>query len=181
MTPNSIGNMQKHVYLGYFHAVSIRGNTSGFYLCNAEVWKWKCDFIPRFGCNDFSMLGLKLSHVIKRAPGRHKARLQNKCQFILILCPPIHPSISIFRLRCCPCPHSMGLAAPGYVEHRLSMHLCLVRQRWLGHTYYHQSSHIQTLYSYVGGGWGLFLRWWSPSVMWAGPLIYLWPPPGMSE
>ena len=60
------------------------------------------------GCNDFSMLGLKLSHVSKRAPGRHKARLQNKCQFILILCPPIHPSISIFRVRCCPCPTLWG-------------------------------------------------------------------------
>ena len=32
-------------------------------------------------------------------------------------------------------------------------------------------------------GWGLggFLRWWPPSTMWAGPLIYLWPPPGKSE
>ena len=32
-------------------------------------------------------------------------------------------------------------------------------------------------------GWGLgaFLRWWPPSSMWADPLIYLWPPPGMSE
>ena len=33
------------------------------------------------------------------------------------------------------------------------------------------------------GGWGLgaFLRWWPPSTLWAGPLIFLWPPPGMSE
>ena len=32
-------------------------------------------------------------------------------------------------------------------------------------------------------GWGLgaFLRWWPPSTMWVDPLIYLWPPPGMSE
>ena len=32
-------------------------------------------------------------------------------------------------------------------------------------------------------GWGLgaFLRWWPPSAMWVGPLIYLWPPPGMTE
>ena len=32
-------------------------------------------------------------------------------------------------------------------------------------------------------GWGLgdFLRWWPPSIMWTGSLIYLWPPPGMSE
>ena len=32
-------------------------------------------------------------------------------------------------------------------------------------------------------GWGLgaFLMWWPPSAMWAGPLIFLWPPPGMSE
>ena len=31
-------------------------------------------------------------------------------------------------------------------------------------------------------GWGLraFLRWWPPSIMWAGPLIYFWPSPGMS-
>ena len=31
-----------------------------------------------------------------------------------------------------------------------------------------------------GRGWGsgAFLRWWPPSAMWAGPLIYLWPPPG---
>ena len=29
-------------------------------------------------------------------------------------------------------------------------------------------------------GWGLgaFLRWWSLSTMWVGPLIYVWPPPG---
>ena len=32
----------------------------------------------------------------------------------------------------------------------------------------------------VGGGRGVS-RWWPPSAMWAGPLIYLWPPPGMSE
>ena len=25
---------------------------------------------------------------------------------------------------------------------------------------------------------GTFLRWWPHSTMWAGPLIYLWPPPG---
>ena len=33
------------------------------------------------------------------------------------------------------------------------------------------------------GGWrlGAFLRWWPPSAMWAGPLIFLWLPPGMSE
>ena len=32
-------------------------------------------------------------------------------------------------------------------------------------------------------GWGLgdFIRWWPPSTMWAGPLIYFWPPPGMSS
>ena len=32
-------------------------------------------------------------------------------------------------------------------------------------------------------GWGLaaFIRWWPPSTMRAGPLICLWPPPGMSE
>ena len=32
--------------------------------------------------------------------------------------------------------HSMGLAAPGYVEHQLSMHLCVVGQRQLGHSPY---------------------------------------------
>ena len=32
--------------------------------------------------------------------------------------------------------YSLGLAAPAYVEHGLSMHLCLVGQRQLGHTYY---------------------------------------------
>ena len=41
--------------------------------------------------------------------------------------------------------HSMGLAAPGYVEQQLSKHLCLVGQRQLGHTYQHQSSHIRTM------------------------------------
>ena len=32
-------------------------------------------------------------------------------------------------------------------------------------------------------GWGLeaFLRWWPPSTMWAGPLIFLWPSMGMAE
>ena len=31
--------------------------------------------------------------------------------------------------------------------------------------------------------WGLgdFPRWWPPSTMWVDALIYLWPPPGMSE
>ena len=33
----------------------------------------------------------------------------------------------------------------------------------------------------VGGGFGAFLRWWPPSMMWAGPLIYLWPTLGMFE
>ena len=57
-----------------------------------------------------------------------------------------HSSIHIhFRLRCCPCP--MRLAVPSYVEHQLSMHLCLMGQRQLGHTYRHQSSHIQTMSS----------------------------------
>ena len=41
----------------------------------------------------------------------------------------------------------MGLAAPGYVEHRLSMHPCLVSQRQPGHIHRHQSSHIQTMSS----------------------------------
>ena len=36
----------------------------------------------------------------------------------------IHSSIHIhFRFRCGP-PHSMGLAAPGYVKHQLSKHHC---------------------------------------------------------
>ena len=39
------------------------------------------------------------------------------------------------------------LAAPGYVEHRLSMYLSLVGQCQLGHTFWHQSSHIQTMSS----------------------------------
>ena len=39
----------------------------------------------------------------------------------------------------------MGLAAPGCVEHRLSMPLCQVGQCQLGHIYWHQSSHIQTM------------------------------------
>ena len=33
-------------------------------------------------------------------------------------------------------PHPMGFAAPGCVEHWLSIHLCLVGQRQPGHTYY---------------------------------------------
>ena len=53
----------------------------------------------------------------------------------------IHPSIHIlFRLRCCPCPIL-------YVEHQLSLHLWHVGQRQLSHTYWHQSSHIQTMSS----------------------------------
>ena len=52
--------------------------------------------------------------------------------------------------------HSMGLAAPGYVEHHLSMHLCQVSQCQLGHIYYwHQSSHIQSMSS---GGLPFFLE-----------------------
>ena len=31
---------------------------------------------------------------------------------------------------------------------------------------------------YCGWGLGAFLRWWPPSTMWAGSLIYLWPPRG---
>ena len=30
-------------------------------------------------------------------------------------------------------------------------------------------------------GLGAFLGWWPPSTMWAGPLIFLWPPLEMSE
>ena len=29
-----------------------------------------------------------------------------------------------------------------------------------------------THYDLVGGGWGAFLRWWPPSTMWVGPLIF---------
>ena len=29
--------------------------------------------------------------------------------------------------------HSMGLAVPGYLEHQLSIHLCLAGQRQIGH------------------------------------------------
>ena len=40
----------------------------------------------------------------------------------------------------------MGLTAPGYVEHQPSMHLCQEGQRQLGHTHWHRSPHIQTMY-----------------------------------
>ena len=38
--------------------------------------------------------------------------------------------------------HSMGLAAPGHMEHQLSRHLCFVVWCQTGHNYRHQSSHI---------------------------------------
>ena len=38
------------------------------------------------------------------------------------------------------------LAAPGYVEHQPSMHICLVGQCQLGHTYRHQSSFFMGSY-----------------------------------
>ena len=45
------------------------------------------------------------------------------------------------------------------------------------------SLHFSRDDSLVPHGWGLgaFLRWWPPSTMWFSPLIYLWPPPGMSN
>ena len=53
------------------------------------------------------------------------------------------------------------------------------------HTHLVFQSNAVTLivYSTVICGCGVeaFLRWWPPSAMWADPLIYLWPPPGMSE
>ena len=52
----------------------------------------------------------------------------------------IHPYP--FKIKVLSESHSMGLATPGYVEHWLSMHPCLVGQRQLGHTHWHQSSHM---------------------------------------
>ena len=59
----------------------------------------------------------------------------------------IHPSMSIFKVL--SMSHSVGLTALPYVEYpwQFSMHLCLVGQHQLGHTYCHQSSHIQTMSS----------------------------------
>ena len=57
--------------------------------------------------------------------------------------PPTHPHP--FKIEVISASHSMGLAAPGYVEHQLSMHPCLAGQCQRGHTYQHQSSHIQTM------------------------------------
>ena len=54
----------------------------------------------------------------------------------------IHPSIHIhFRLRCCPWHILWGWHH--HVEQQLSIYLCLASQRQIGHTYRHQSSHIQ--------------------------------------
>ena len=39
----------------------------------------------------------------------------------------------------------MGLAAPDYVEHLLSMHLWLASKRQPCYKYWHQTSHIQTM------------------------------------
>ena len=71
-------------------------------------WSWSVD-IPHF-CHDCSMVPLPISLAFGsylRGPSIH-----------------IH-----FGWRFCPCP-IMGLAAPGYVEHLLSMHLCLVPGIW---------------------------------------------------
>ena len=57
-----------------------------------------------------------------------------------------NPSIHIY-IKVLSVSYSIGLAAPGYVEHWISMHLCLVGQRQPCHTYWHQSSHIQTMSS----------------------------------
>ena len=37
-----------------------------------------------------------------------------------------------------------------------------------------------TPFSQCSCGWELeaFLRWWPPSTVWVGPLVFLWPPPG---
>ena len=59
-----------------------------------------------------------------------------------------HSSIQIhFQIKMLSMSHSMVLAATGYVEHGLSMHLCTVGQCQLGHTYLHRPSHIQTVFS----------------------------------
>ena len=59
-----------------------------------------------------------------------------------------HSSIQIhFQIKMLSMSHSMGLAATGYVEQGLSMHLCTMGQCQLGHTYWHRSSHIQTMFS----------------------------------
>ena len=47
-----------------------------------------------------------------------------------------HSSIQIhFQIKMLSMSHSMGLAATGYVEQGLSMHLCTMGQCQLGHTY----------------------------------------------
>ena len=43
--------------------------------CTVEVYEWISNFIPHFGCNYLSMLGLKLIHVSKRGP-RSQCTLQ---------------------------------------------------------------------------------------------------------
>ena len=89
----------------------------------------------------------------------------------------LHPSISMFRLR--PMSHFMGLAAPGYVKHRLSMHLCFVGQCQLGHTYWHQSSYTWGQHSLSGQP----VAWWfhcntsRPTKIYCEHRIELLPPP----
>ena len=58
--------------------------------------------------------------------------------------------------------HSMGLAAPGYLEHMPSVHLCLVCQRQTGHIFWLHFSHIWTMsfYDFVT------FYCWKPPIMW---------------
>ena len=59
----------------------------------------------------------------------------------------IHTSspIAVFRLGL-SVSHSMGMATPDEVEHRLSMHFSLVDQRQPGHNYWRQSSLIHHIF-----------------------------------
>ena len=57
-------------------------------------------------------------------------------QRIATIHPSIHPSHPYtYHIKVLSVSRSIGLAAPGYVEHWLSMHLYLVGQRQSGHIY----------------------------------------------
>ena len=79
-----------------------------------------------------------------------------------------HMNISIFRLRCCPCPILWGWQHQA-MSNTGSLYLCLVYQHQLGHTCWHQSSHIQTMSNQAflsrqcrewESLWGMWYRTW---------------------
>ena len=111
----------------------------------------------------------------------------------------VHPSIHLFCPCVCPvvsaqnCVHSVSstiLAGSISYLHNLSVQevcclLIIIKNSKIWFLLNIFSSFHCVLFDIwpwsLTGGWGLraFLRWWPPSTMWVGPLIYLWPPPGI--